>query len=50
MKKFMKTRENRYITLHDCVHAVHHAAYEFGRHTLDKREDQARLENGDVEA
>jgi len=49
MKKFMSTRENRYSTLHDCVYAIQHCADEFRRRYLDKREDEARETNGDVE-
>jgi len=49
MKKFMKTREFRYSTLHDCVYAIQHCADEFRRRYLDKREDEARETNGDVE-
>lgn len=48
-KKFMKTRESRYSTLHEAVYAVTHAAHEFERRYLDKREDQARQANGDIE-
>lgn len=49
MKKFMGTREFRYTSLHDCVYAVAHCADEFRRRFLDKREDNAREKNGDVE-
>ena len=48
MHVFMDTRAARYATLHDCVYAVHHAADEFRRHTLDKREDAAIAANGQV--
>lgn len=48
MKKFMHTRENRYSNLHDCVYAAQHCADEFRRRFLDKREDEAREQNGDV--
>jgi hypothetical protein len=48
MKKFMSTREQRYSTLHDCVYAATHCADEFRRRYLDKREDEAIKENGDV--
>ena len=48
-KKFMKTREARYSTLHEAVYAVTHAADEFRRRFLDKREDKARQENGDID-
>jgi hypothetical protein len=49
MKKYMSTREQRYSTLHDCVYAPMHCADEFRRRYLDKREDNARQANGDVE-
>lgn len=48
MHKFMENRVARYTNLHDCVYAVVHAADEFRRHTLDKREDQAIEDNGQV--
>lgn len=49
MKRFMKTREQRYSTLHEVVYAIMHCADEYRRRYLDKREDKAREENGDVE-
>ena len=49
MKKFMKIREVRYATLHEVVYAVMHCADEYRRRYLDKREDEARDTNGDVE-
>jgi hypothetical protein len=49
MKKFMSTRENRYSNLHEVVYAVMHCADEYRRRFLDKREDEAREINGDVE-
>ena len=48
MKRFMKTREFRYSTLHEVVYAVMHCADEYRRRYLDKREDEAREKNGDV--
>lgn len=48
MQKYMKTREQRYSTLHDCAYAVQHCSDEFRRRFLDKREDKARQENGDI--
>ena len=48
MKKFMKTREFRYSTLHEVVYAVMHCADEYRRRYLDKREDEAISTNGDV--
>jgi hypothetical protein len=49
MKRFMKTREFRYSTLHEVVYAIMHCADEYRRRYLDKREDEARETNGDVE-
>jgi len=49
MKIYMKTRKYRYSNLHDCVYAVQHCADEFRRRYLDKRENEARKTNGDVE-
>jgi len=48
MKRFMKTREFRYSTLHEVVYAVMHCADEYRRRFLDKREDEARETNGDI--
>ena len=48
MKKYMKNKEYRYSVLHDCVYAVQHCADEFRRRYLDKREDEAREQNGDI--
>jgi len=48
MQKYMSTRDFRYSTLHDCVYASQHCADEFRRRNLDKREDEARSDNGDV--
>jgi len=49
MKRFMKTREKRYSTLHEVVYAIMHCADEYRRRYLDKREDEAIQENGNVE-
>lgn len=48
MRIFMRTREYRYNDLHDCVKAVEHSAHEFERSHLDKREDEAKRVNGDI--
>lgn len=48
MLKFMMSRDRKYSTLHEAVYAVVHSAHEFERNFLDKREDEARLENGDI--
>jgi len=49
MKIYMYDRDFRYTELHNCVYAVQHCADEFRRLYLDKREDEAREINGDVE-
>ena len=49
MKIFMKNRDFRYSTLHDCTYAVQHCADEFRRLNLDKREDEAREKNGEIQ-
>jgi len=48
-KIFMSTRAWKFDTLHDAVYGVQHCADEFRRRYLDKREDEARDINGDVE-
>jgi len=48
MQIYMENKEYRYSTLHDTVYAAIHAGHEFERRFLDKREDEALLENGDV--
>ena len=48
MQRYMNTREMRYTELHNCVYASMHCADEFRRRFLDKREDDALEENGDV--
>lgn len=48
MKKYMSTRETKYSNLHDCVYAAIHCGDEFRRRFLDRREDQAIIENGDI--
>ena len=48
MKLYMRDRGYRYTNLHDVVYAVQHCAHEFERRYLDKREDTARKENGDI--
>ena len=50
MKKYMSKKEFRYSNLHDCVYAAMHCADEFRRRYLDKREDEAREANGDINA
>lgn len=50
MLKYMKDKERRYSTLHDCTYAAMHCADEFRSRFLDVREDEAMNENGDIEA
>jgi hypothetical protein len=49
MKIYMYDKEEKYSNLHDCVYAAQHCADEFRRRFLDKREDSAINENGDIE-
>ena len=49
MKIYMRDKESRYSVLHDVTYASVHCGDEFRRRYLDKREDQAIQENGDVE-
>lgn len=48
MKSYMENKAIRYSNLHDTVYAAMHCADEFRRRFLDKREDEAIKENGDV--
>ncbi len=48
MWRYMATRMWSYSDLHDAVYATIHAADEFRRRHLDKREDFAIEANGDV--
>ena len=48
MKKYMRDKEARYSNLHDCTYASMHCADEFRRRFLDKREDEACFQNGDI--
>lgn len=48
MRQYMKTKEYRYSTLHDCVYAAAHCSDEFRRRFLDKRENEAMEKNGDI--
>lgn len=49
MTLYMKQhRSYRYAILHDVTYAIMHCADEFRRRYLDKREDEAREENGDI--
>lgn len=49
MKRYASKRELRYSQLHDVVYAAAHCSDEFRRLYLDKREEQAIAENGQVE-
>ena len=48
MQIYMENKEYRYSTLHDCVYAAAHCSDEFRRRFLDKKEDEASFENGDI--
>jgi len=48
MRAYMSARNNKYSNLHDCTYAAMHCADEFRRRFLDKREDEAITENGDI--
>jgi len=45
---YMRDKEVRYSTLHDCVYGCIHAGEEFKRIKLDAREDEAIKLNGVV--
>ena len=45
---FAAEKEFRYTWLRRCKGSTEHAAYEFGRRFLDKREDSAVVQNGEV--
>lgn len=48
MLKYMEGKEYRYNPLHDAVYALIHSAEEFKRNHLDKREEEAMRDNGDI--
>ena len=48
MQSYMKDKKVNYSNLHDTVYAAQHCADEFRRRFLDKREDEARNNNGDI--
>jgi len=48
MKMYMQYLDYKYSNLHDTVYAAQHCADEFRRNYLDKREDEAKLKNGDI--
>ena len=48
MGAYMSKKEVRYSTLHDAVYAAVHAAHEFERNHLDKRENRAMKENSEA--
>ena len=48
MLLYMRGRDETYTNLHDAVYALVHAAHEFERRRLDKREDLAITKNGDI--
>jgi len=45
---YLRDKELRYSTLHDVWGACHHVGHEISRRLLDKREDKAIIENGDI--
>lgn len=49
MKIYMSKKDFKYSNLHDTVYSAQHCADEFRRNYLDKREDQAKAENGDID-
>ncbi len=49
MIAYIKERTVNYSNLHDCAYAAMHCGDEFRRRLLDKREDYAIGENGDIE-
>jgi len=48
MMKYMKDKEKRYANWHDTVYSAYHCGSEAKRRYLDKREDKAIEENGDI--
>ena len=48
MKIYMSDKKVSYSELHNCTYAAQHCADEFRRRFLDKREDQAIGNNGDI--
>ena len=48
MLHYMKDKEYNYDNLHTVVYSAIHAAEEFKRRFLDKREDQSLEKNGDI--
>jgi len=48
MKKYMSTNQFKYSHLHDTTYAAAHCADEFRRRYLDKRENVALEQNGDI--
>lgn len=48
MIMYMKSRTFKYSELHDVTYAAIHAGEEFKRRYLDKREDIALEQNGDI--
>jgi len=48
LRMYMSDRKICYSELHDTVYACQHVADEFRRRFLDKREDEAIKNNGDI--
>lgn len=49
LKRYMVDKTYTYSHLHGAVYGAIHAADEFKRRYLDKREEEALKENGDIE-
>lgn len=49
MKKYMQTKDIKYLNLHDTTYAAIHCGDEFRRRYLDNREDIAKEKNGDID-
>lgn len=48
MKRYMKDKAKKYSNYHDTTYAAIHCGDEYRRRYLDRREDQAIEENGDI--
>ena len=48
MKIYMQDKKFNYTNLHDTVYSSIHCGDEFRRNYLDKREDEAKKENGEI--
>ncbi|MHC4104974.1 MAG: DUF6899 family protein [Planctomycetota bacterium] len=48
MVRYKNRHTFNYEQLHDITYSAQHCADEFRRRFLDKREDEARIQNGDI--